>query len=119
MAFYSQLWCMMRDLARTGNVVPSAIPDAMNCTGRIEVAHLGSRAGWRRCSDAETAPLCRQHHRDLDGRVGGKASWYVALGRAGQAELRGRLVQFADFYWQTLTPKQRDEWDAKASRGSR
>jgi hypothetical protein len=94
-------------------------PDALvmfwgACLGRTEVAHLGDRAGWRRCPDSETAPLCRHHHQDIDGRIGGRAPWYVALGREGQRALRERLVARADLRWSTLTTNQRQDWNARA-----
>lgn len=119
MAFYSSLWCMLRDLARGGNIATRDVEAAMACDGPIEVAHLGDRGasgtgGWRRCPDAQTAPLCRKHHRGIDGGVGGRARWYVALGRAGQQELREKLVFFADAYWDGLTEAQREEWNARA-----
>jgi hypothetical protein len=84
------------------------------CFGCIEVAHLGERAGWRRCPDRQTGPLCQRHHRDIDGRIGGRAPWYVALGREGQRALRGRLVARADLRWSTLTGNQRADWEARA-----
>lgn len=121
MAFYSSLWCMLRDLARGGSIPPANVSAAMACDGPIEVAHLGDRGatgtgGWRRAPDATTAPLCRHHHRGIDGKVGGKAPWYVALGREGQSELRGLLVLFSSNYWDGLTPAGRAEWDANAER---
>ena len=120
MAFYSSLWCMLRDISRAGRL-PTPINEVTQaCEGPIEVAHLGDRGatgtgGWRRAPDAKTAPLCRHHHRSIDGRVGGKAPWYVALGREGQRELRADLVLFADLYWQGLTEEGRAHWDAVAS----
>jgi hypothetical protein len=120
MAFYAGLWCMLRDLARGGNMPPHLEDVAMACNGPIEVAHLGDRGatgtgGWRRAPDATTAPLCRRHHRAIDGTVGGKARWYVALFREGQQELRAKLVYFANAYWEGLTDHGRKHWDALAA----
>jgi hypothetical protein len=39
------------------------------CGGRIEVNHIGGRYGVD--SDRNTVPMCREHHRDWTGRVGG------------------------------------------------
>ncbi len=68
------------------------------CSGRIEVAHLslGKTAGRRRAPDAQTAPICHQHHTDIDGKIGGKGPWYVALGYEGQQKLRRWLIDWAD-----------------------
>lgn len=120
MLFYSGLWCMLRRLARNGNIPPANVAIIMSYGGPIEVAHLGDRGatgsgGWRRAPDRLTAPLSRDAHRAIDGKVGGKAPWYVALGREGQRELRRLLVLFADNYWQMLTPEGRAEWDRKAA----
>jgi hypothetical protein len=111
MAFYHSLWCMLRDLARGGNVEPRHMMAALACEGPIEVAHLGERAGYRRCSDAETAPLCRRHHRGIDGTVGGRAKWYSELGREDQRDLRDRLIRFSAYYWDGLTPAEQAKWE--------
>jgi hypothetical protein len=118
MAFYSHLWCMVRELASTGGTWPKyedAMLAMLACSGPIEVAHLGARAGWRRGKDSETAPLCRQHHRDIDGRVGGRAPWYVALGRDSQRDVREKLVAMAAAYWDYLSDSGRASWDARAA----
>lgn len=119
MAFYSSLWCMLRDLANGGNIEPRLMSVTLACGGPVEVAHLGDRGatgtgGWRRAPDKLTAPLCRKHHRAIDGTVGGKAKWYVELGREGQQELREKLVRFAGYYWDGLAPHGREEWDRRA-----
>lgn len=124
MAFYSNLWCILRDLAQGGNIEPDLIEVASDCGrgawGTIEVAHLGDRGakgtgGWRRAPDKLTAPLCRKHHRAIDGTVGGRAPWYVSRGREWQQELRAKLVRFASYYWDGLAPHVRAEWDRKAA----
>jgi hypothetical protein len=120
MKFYSQLWCLLRDLANNGNLQPHLVDAGLACRGPIEVAHLGDRGatgtgGWRRAPDRATAPLCRKHHRAIDGKVGGKAPWYVALGRHGQQELRAKLVQFAGFYWDGLNDEGRAAWERRAA----
>jgi hypothetical protein len=115
MAFYAHLWCMLLDLARGGNAEPRHMEAWLACEGPIEVAHLGARAGWRRCSDDQTAPLCRKHHRQIDGKVGGRARWFVELGREGQREVREKLIRFAGYYWDGLTPEGRGEWDRRAA----
>lgn len=114
MLFYSTLWCILRDMARSGNIEPSRIDAAMACDGPIEVAHLGPRAGWRRCGDGKTAPLCRKHHREIDGKIGGRGPWFVSLGRERQLEIREKLTDFADNYWRMLTPAEQQGWDDKA-----
>jgi hypothetical protein len=111
MRFYSSLWCMLLDLSNGGNLSPALMSSILACGGPVEVAHLGPRAGWRRGKDAETAPLCRKHHRAIDGTVGGRAPWYVALGRDGQRELREKLVRFAGYYWDGLAPYVRQRWN--------
>jgi len=128
MAFYASLWCILRDIALTGNIEPHLVEAATAC-GRgtywsgIEVAHIGDRGatgtgGWRRAPDDKTAPLCRKHHKAIDGKEGGKAPWYVALGRDGQRELRAKLVRFASYYWDGLTDDGRAHWDVRAAGGT-
>lgn len=125
MLFYSRLWCMLRDIALTGNVEPRLIGVATDCGkgpfwSGIEVAHLGDRGatgtgGWRRAPDDKTAPLCRKHHKAIDGKEGGKAPWYVALGREGHRELRAKLIRFAGYYWDALTDDGRAHWETQAA----
>lgn len=59
----------------------STAPDYF-CDGPIEVDHAFGRR--RKNSDLETIPLCRKHHREKTGVVGGggfMAGWSVALRR--------------------------------------
>ena len=116
MAFYKSLPCgLLEAMSALEKVsIHQARVWVDFCDGVVEVAHLGPRAGWRRGKDAETAPLCRKHHRDIDGQVGGKAPWYVARGREGQFAVRARLIAQADALWFALDPEQRAEWDARA-----
>lgn len=122
MAFYGSLWCMLRDLARTGNIEPHLVSECMDCgvpdgmAKAIEVAHLGERPGYRRAPDWTTAPLCWKHHKAIDGKEGGKAPWYVALGRERQLELRQKLWETADHYWRMLTPATQGSWNDLARR---
>jgi hypothetical protein len=121
MAFYGNLWCMLRDLAQGGNIEPRNVQAAMACDGEVQVAHLGKRGaagtgGWRRAPDDKTAPLCRHHHDVIDGRTGRRArAWFVELGRTGQDYLREKLIQFAAFYWDGLAPSGREEWERRAA----
>lgn len=125
MLFYSQLWCMLRDLSRGGNIEPHLMKAAEDCGrgsywGGLEVAHLGDRGatgtgGWRRAPDDKTAPLCRKHHKAIDGKEGGKARWYVAMGRLEQQELRAKLVRFAGYYWDGLSDHGRAHWNELAA----
>lgn len=95
------------------------LPEPPRCDSIIEVMHLGSkrkRGGWRRADDSETARGCRVHHRGIDGTVGGRGPWYVALGEDGQTELRRRLVALNDAEWLALTPESRALWDEEARR---
>ncbi len=86
--------------------------------GRVQVMHLGHKAdpgGRRLPDDLDAAPGCEGHHKDIDSRLGGLGTWYVALGRILQRRLRRILRQRADAQWQALTPEQRAAWDAKAA----
>lgn len=91
------------------------------CTGPLEFAHLSDKKRYD-IGDVG-ACLCRDAaHRGIDGKVGGKATWYVALGKRGQNLLvRMRLSNRARAAWDALTPAQRAEWDRKAAeqRGKR
>jgi len=117
MAFVKTLPCGLADafFVVAGGLVGAPQPEA--CAGHVEAAHLGDRAGFRRCSDDETAPLCRRHHRvpGIDGNVGGRAPWYVALGRDGQRALRAELVSLATEEWEALGEAGRRHWDEMAA----
>lgn len=78
----------------------------------VEFAHLGYR---RRYDTGDIgAGLCSEVHHGIDGREGGKAPWYVALGRRGQELLRMHLSNRARRAWNALTPRERDAWDERA-----
>src|SRR6185437_10603841 len=87
------------------------------CSGRVECMHLGKRAGWRRCSDDETAPGCAKHHRlnGIDGGVGGHGKWYVALGADGQRALKDELVSQATKAWESLGEAGQRHWHELAA----
>jgi hypothetical protein len=85
------------------------------CEGRVEVMHLRSESSQHRAPDYRTAPGCKRHHVGIDGAIGGRAPWYVALGREGQRALREALVARADLKWSTLTGRERDDWQARAT----
>ena len=59
MAFVKTLPCHARLLTTTGN----------DCWGPIEADHVGGRYGED--SDLRCVPMCRKHHEDRTGRVGG------------------------------------------------
>lgn len=78
----------------------------------IEFAHLHDR---RRYAPGDIgAGLDRTTHRGIDGKEGGKATWYVALDRRGQHLFRMRLANRARMAWDALTPAEREEWDRRA-----
>jgi hypothetical protein len=110
MAFVKTLPCGLADafFVVAGSLTDGPPPGL--CSGPIECMHLGDRAGWRRCSDDETAPGCRTHHRGIDGTVGGRAPWYVALGRDGQRALRAELVSRASEAWGALGEAGQKHW---------
>lgn len=115
MAFVRTLPCAvsMAYCIVAGNRPGAPLPGP--CSGHIECMHLGDRAGWRRCPDAETAPGCRAHHRDIDGQVGGRGKWYVALGREGQRAFRDELASMASDAWESLGVAGRAHWDELAA----
>jgi len=83
-----------------------------DCEGRIEFAHLHDR---RRHAPGDIgAGLDRAAHLGIDGKEGGKATWYVALDYTGQHMVRMRLANRARGSWDALTPEQRAEWDRRA-----
>jgi len=47
---------------RHRNLLP--VPPACFDTRRTEAAHVGQRGIGQKCSDRETIPLCREHHRE-------------------------------------------------------
>lgn len=78
----------------------------------IEFAHLHDR---RRYAPGDIgAGLDRTVHLGIDGKLGGKATWYVVLDYTGQNMVRMRLANRARAEWNALTPEQRAEWDRKA-----
>jgi len=79
---------------------------------RVEFAHLGDK---RRYEVGDIgACLCVTVHRGIDGRLGGKLSWYVELGRAGQHLIRMRFANRARAAWDALTPAERERWEEVA-----
>lgn len=102
-------------LAVEGHEVPE-------CEGRVQFAHLALTAGRRRGSDMHGTGLCSGwnglggHHYGIDGKAGGKDSYYVALGREGQERLRERLRARALAGWNALTPEERQRWDEEGTR---
>lgn len=83
-----------------------------DCDGPVEFAHLHDR---RRYAQGDIgAGLDRTVHRGIDGRVGGKASWYVVLEYEGQHMVRMRLANRARAAWDALTDDQRAEYERKA-----
>lgn len=79
----------------------------------VEFAHLHD---LRRYAPGDVgAGLCRPVHRGIDGKVGGKLPWYVALGYDGQHMIRMRLANRARAAWDALTDEQRAEWERKAA----
>lgn len=63
MAFVRSRPCIARLLVPTGN----------ECEGPIEADHIGGRYGQD--SDRRCVPLCRKHHRQRTGVVGGGGPW--------------------------------------------
>lgn len=110
------------DVALTIWTLVGEIPEARDairlleqCNGPIEYMHLGSKrknGGWHKCDDEEGASGCRCHHRapGIDGGVGGKARWYMALDVDGQALFKKRLIQRQQERWDALTDEQRANW---------
>jgi hypothetical protein len=79
----------------------------------LEFAHLSA---LKRYDVGDVgACLCRTVHRGIDGKEGGKAVWYVALGREGQHTIRMRLANRARAAWDALSPAQRQEWEDRAA----
>lgn len=82
------------------------------CRGRREYMHLHLEEGSGvRAPDHQGAIGCEGHHEDIDGEVGGKGPWYVALGRDGQLRLKRRLVDRQRARWDALAPEERAHWD--------
>lgn len=78
----------------------------------VEFAHLHDR---RRYAPGDVgAGLDRTTHRGIDGKEGGKATWYVALDRRGQHLFRMRLANRARAAWDALSDEERAEWERKA-----
>lgn len=57
------------------------------CSRRIEAHHFGKRAKGTKCSDYQTVPLCRDHHREFHDRG--------SIGETGRAELVARWTRWA------------------------
>lgn len=119
MAFYKTLSCdVPKAYADTFGEdwwdIDGGIPETDECTGPVQVMHLREHASQKRAPDYRTAPGCKHHHQDIDGKVGGRGPWYVALGREGQRALRDRLVARANLRWLMLTGNQRADWDARS-----
>lgn len=100
---------------RVAGLVPGPCPPGAH----IEFMHLPLMVGRRRGPDKHGAPGCALgpdagHHKEIDGRVGGKGRWYVALGYEGQQRFRERLRSRALARWDALTPEERAEWDTRA-----
>ena len=77
-----------RDFAYMGEVgkLPCAVAHLMvgypPCNGPVQVDHAFGRR--KRSADLMTIPLCRKHHREKTGQVGGggfMAGWSLALRR--------------------------------------
>ena len=84
------------------------------CEGPIEFAHLSD---LKRYDIGDIgAGLCKiGAHMAVDGKVGGKAFWYVKMDYTGQHMVRMRLANRARAAWDALTPEQREEWERRAA----
>lgn len=74
----------MGRVARLPCVVAVLVADLLgqDCDGHVEVDHAFGRR--RKDADTQTIPLCRKHHREKTGIVGGggfMAGWSLALRR--------------------------------------
>lgn len=121
MAFLSTMRCLVmeafwdtftnEDVAAAGS---PCIPPP--CRSRwIQVMHLRAEASQHRPTEQRVAPGCVDHHQDIDGRTGGRGTWYVALGRINQRRLRDTLSELGEAYWMQLTAEERADWDARAA----
>lgn len=83
------------------------------CSGLLEFAHLSDKKRY----DVGDIGACLHQsiHRGIDGKLGGKATWYVALERSGQHLIRTRLANRARRAWDELTTDQRADWDRLAA----
>lgn len=82
------------------------------CSGRRQYMHLHLEDdGGVRPPDHQGAIGCEGHHKDIDGKVGGKGRWYVTLFADGQLRLKRRLVTRQRARWDALTPEQRAYWN--------
>ena len=79
---------------------------------RLEFAHLSD---MKRYDVGDVgAVLCWTIHKGIDGKEGGKAHWYVAIGKRNQSEIRMRLANRARAAWDALSDAQRAEWERRA-----
>lgn len=96
-----QLPCCRPVVCRGGELRKQQTDEWERCEGPIEADHAGRRPLGRKCSDDETIPLCRRHHRDrtdLRGVFAGFDAWcmrqwldrQIALTRAAVQRLRER-----------------------------
>lgn len=86
-----------------------------DCEGPIQFAHLSDKRRYDPAGDIG-AGLCRDAaHQGIDGKIGGKAPWYVVLDYTGQHMARMRLANRARAAWDALTDAGRDGWEARAA----
>ena len=113
-------WCRNRgcELALDHETQAILGIEHLNCPGPVEFAHLHDR---RRYAEGDVgAGLCRGVHRSIDGRIGGKATWYASLGKYGQHLIRMHLANRARRAWDALPEWERARWDrAVAQEGER
>lgn len=80
------------------------------CKGPVQFAHLSDLKRYD--VGDKGSGLCRDAaHQGIDGMVGGKAPWYVALGKDGQKLIRDRLANRARRAWEAFTDEQRAAWE--------
>jgi hypothetical protein len=77
---------------------------------RIEFAHLSEKKRYD-VGDIG-AGLCATIHRGIDGKVGGKATWYVAMGKEGQRLFGVRLSVSARVAWMQMSEWEREQFEA-------
>lgn len=118
MLFYKTLECDAAGaLAQLLNIPVQRAREIVGpCDGLVEAAHLGKRKGYR-APDDQTAPLCTCHHRcpGIDGNIGGRATFYVALSLPDRDRCRRLLYLRAAVSWNHLTDAQRAGWVDRAA----